>query len=221
MNHPPNDRRNFVHKRLIGAVGGFLTGGVTGAIGGAISGGRKRRSGGQPAAPFTGIIPGNRTITAFAQVPGPCPPGKQRFADGHCHGRARALIHAGGLASGAVPGGAPFTGAPAGNAVMGQFGAALQPFVEDRMVRTCLPGMVLGKDGLCYNRRDLSNKEREYPRGTKPLGTPGEMAALRKAASFGRRMETTVKRMQKIGVLKKPTKARRMITTAAVHHAGG
>ena len=36
------------------------------------------------------------------------------------------------------------------------------------------------------------------------MGTPGDMSALRKAASFGRRMETTVKRMQKIGVLKKP-----------------
>jgi hypothetical protein len=33
------------------------------------------------------------------------------------------------------------------------------------------------------------------------------MAALAKAARFGKRMETTVKRMQSIGVLKKPRRA--------------
>jgi len=95
-------------------------------------------------------------------------------------------------------------GSMAGQAVMGRYGAALAPMSEMRLTRDCLPGMVLGDDNLCYNRRDLKNSERKWPRGTRPLGTPGEMAALRKAASFGRRMETTVKRMQKIGVLKKP-----------------
>ena len=69
--------------------------------------------------------------------------------------------------------------------------------------------MVLGRDNLCYNRGDIGNKDRKWPRGRKPLGTPGEMAALAKAASFGRRMEETVKRMQKLGVLKKPKRATR------------
>jgi len=107
-----------------------------------------------------------------------------------------------------------FKGSPAdmafggSEAVMGRYGAALGPDVERITVRTCLPGMVLGDDGLCYNKSQIRNSDREHPRGTRPLGTPGEMAALRKAASFGRRMETTVKRMQKIGVLKKPARAR-------------
>jgi len=95
-----------------------------------------------------------------------------------------------------------------GAAVMGQYGAAMVPTVDAVRTLDCLPGMVLGKDELCYNRRDITNKERKWPKGTRPLGTPGEMAALRKAASFGRRMETTVKRMQKIGVLKKPSRGR-------------
>jgi len=91
---------------------------------------------------------------------------------------------------------------------MGRFGAGLPPMVEVRQHRECLPGMVLGRDGLCYNKSDIKNKDRAYPKGRRPLGTPGELAALAKAASFGRRMETTVKRMQKIGVLKKPAPRR-------------
>jgi len=99
-------------------------------------------------------------------------------------------------------------GSMAGQAVMGRYGAALAPMSDMRLTRDCLPGMVLGDDNLCYNRRDIRNRDRKWPRGTRPLGTPGEMNALRKAASFGRRMETTVKQMQKIGVLKKPSSRR-------------
>jgi len=192
----PNDQRNFVHGRIGRAIGGFLTGGPVGAASGFVRSGGSRGGGGQPT---------SGRLTGAAR----CDPRTQVFM-----GSSRGCVNREkvpgirGAAERFLPGGATgFT--KAGNAVMGQFGAALQPFVEDRMVRTCLPGMVLGKDGLCYNRRDISNKEREYPRGTRPLGTPGEMAALRKAASFGRRMETTVKRMQKIGVLKKPKTSRR------------
>jgi len=96
------------------------------------------------------------------------------------------------------------------------------PQEDVRRIRLCLPGDVLGKDGFCHKKGSIPNKEREYPRGRRPLGTPGEMAALAKAASFGRRMERTVKRMQSIGVLKKPkSSSRRRITSAAQHHAGG
>jgi len=103
---------------------------------------------------------------------------------------------------------APFMGdqpgAEAGAAIMGQFGAALVPEQVGTVTLRCLPGMVLGRGNLCYNKRDIRNSDRKWPKGRKPLGTPGELAALAKAASFGRRMESTVKRMQKIGVLKKP-----------------
>jgi len=109
-----------------------------------------------------------------------------------------------------VPGGQSPISAPVGEAQMGRFGAGLPPMDVPSSRRQCLPGMVLGKDGLCYNtgKGGISNKDREWPKGRKPLGTPGELAALAKAASFGRRMENTVKRMQKIGVLKKPATRR-------------
>lgn len=212
----PHDQRNFVHKRLLGGAVGFLTGGPGGAVAGFAGGGR---SGGQPGVTVSTTRPRfGRGLTRD-----PCPqPGTQMGTRGCYHaatqnpdgtpkGGARATATRVGqfLIPGGQSGLQGVGSAPAGAAVMGQYGAALEPFVEDRHVRTCLPGMVLGKDGLCYNRRDISNKEREWPRGTRPLGTPGEMAALRKAASFGRRMETTVKRMQKIGVLKKPSSRRR------------
>jgi len=51
MRQPPNDRRGFIHKRIIGAVGGFIGGGPGGAIGGFIGGGR------QPRIPTRGIGP--------------------------------------------------------------------------------------------------------------------------------------------------------------------
>ena len=122
---------------------------------------------------------------------GGCPIPLIQDADGECrHPGSPADIDVGGAMGGA--------------AVMGRYGAALAPSTESRIHRDCLPGMVLGDDNLCYNRRSIRNSDRKYPRGARPLGTPGEMSALRKAASFGRRMETTVKRMQKIGVLRKP-----------------
>jgi len=108
-----------------------------------------------------------------------------------------------------------------GTAIMGRYGAGMEPQIFSRIHRDCLPGMVLGTDNVCYNRRDIKNAERKYPRGARPLGTPGEMSALRKAATFGRRMETTVKRMQKIGVLKKPSRPRPKQLVAGVGHKVG
>jgi len=194
---PPNDERHFVHGRIGGAIGGFLTGGPTGAIVGAIRGGGRRRSGGQPVAPAMPRRPRSRTAANLAGI------AKRRRLQAGCQ---PPLVDVNGVC--VSPGSPGSIDVGSGEAVMGQFGAAMIPMSETRFVRECLPGMVLGKDGLCYNRRDIGNKERMYPRGTRPLGTPGEMAALRKAASFGRRMETTVKRMQKIGVLKKPAARR-------------
>jgi len=214
---------NFVHNRIIGGIRGGLTGGIGGAIGGFVGGGR----GGQAALPPTSIGSRGRTVdfrhthvssgrrhTHF--VGDDCGPFRFKNAQGRC----QPLVGGGG-GGGCPPGlvlvngecvaiSGPRDPMPGGSAaVMGRYGAAMVPSRFDVMTLDCLPGMVLGKmeaDGshLCYNKKDLTNKERKWPRGTRPLGTPGEMNALRKAASFGRRMETTVKRMQKIGVLKKP-----------------
>ncbi len=98
---------------------------------------------------------------------------------------------------------------PIGDAVMGRFGAALVP--GSRMIdrAVCLRGMVLGEDGLCYNRGQIRNSQRMWPKGAKPLGTPEEMRALRIASTFGRRMERSLERLQDIGLLKKAPPKRR------------
>jgi len=242
----PNDRRNFVHKRLIGAVGGFIGGGgIGGAIRGFRSGGRRR--GGSPRPPTERLPPMRRPPTSTMPPPGiarpdvrtrvrqgsrggSCPPGKRRIGPfcvgfqqprgpigvtmpggpGSCPPGTRWKGPSSARPNGAcvpVSGGQALAGLPTttGTAMVaaGSRGA-YAPSVDMRTVRECLPGDVLGRDGLCHSKADISNKNRAHPRGRRPLGTPGEMAALAKAAAFGRRMENTVKRMQKIGVLKKP-----------------
>jgi hypothetical protein len=41
--------------------------------------------------------------------------------------------------------------------------------------------MVLGKDNLCYNKRDLYKRDRKWNPGRKPLLTGGDLNVLRKA----------------------------------------
>jgi len=202
VNQAPNDVRNFVHKRIGGAIGGFLTGGITGAIGGAFRGGR---SGGQPTVqPMSvqtfrprSILSGSNVGTLGNRCTKNAAGIRGILINGQCFNPFSA-----------PPGGQSIISQPVGDATMGRHGAGLAPFVENRTTRRCLPGMVLGNDGMCYNRRDIRNADREWPRGRRPLGTPGELAALAKAAAFGRRMKNTVKRMEKIGVLKKPSRGR-------------
>jgi len=100
---------------------------------------------------------------------------------------------------------------PGGDVVMGRYGAGEMPgnMVVNRAV--CRPGMVIGDDGVCYNRSQLKNSEREWPRGRRPLLTGGDMRAISTAARAGRRLERTTKRLQKIGMMKKPApRARRL-----------
>jgi len=105
--------------------------------------------------------------------------------------------------SAAVPGGDPlFSFGP--SPVMGRYGAAYEG--NSRFIRrtTCLPGDLVGDDGLCYNRKSLTNKERMWPRGRAPLLTGGQMRAISIAATAGAKLERTTKRLQKIGLMKKP-----------------
>ena len=85
---------------------------------------------------------------------------------------------------------------PVGQAVMGMYGAGLVPgnMVVDRAV--CLRGMVLGNDGVCYNRKSIKNSDREWPRGARPLGSPEEMRALRIASRFAGRMDKSKERIK-------------------------
>ena len=92
-----------------------------------------------------------------------------------------------------------------GEATMGRYGAALIPGSQIVDRATCLRGMQLGNDGLCYNKGQITNKQRMWPAGRKPLLTGGQMNAISIAARAAKRLEVTTKRLQKMGMMKKPT----------------
>lgn len=92
---------------------------------------------------------------------------------------------------------------PVGEAVMGQYGAGLVPGTRAISRAVCLRGMQLGNDGVCYNKSQISNKQRMWPAGRRPLLTGGDMRAISIASRAGARLEMTTKRLQKMGMMKK------------------
>lgn len=103
----------------------------------------------------------------------------------------------------------PDGGFELGEPVLGQYGAGIVPgsMVIDRAV--CGKGMQLGNDGVCYNKSQITNKQRMWPAGRRPLLTGGDMRAISIASRAGTRLEGATKRLQKIGLMKKPARARR------------
>lgn len=91
---------------------------------------------------------------------------------------------------------------PVGDAVMGQFGAALEPGVMQIERSVCLAGMQLAKDGLCYNKGAITNSQRMWPRGRRPLLTGGDMRAISIAARAGAKLDRTTKRLRSLGMMK-------------------
>ena len=98
--------------------------------------------------------------------------------------------------------------APVGEAVMGRYGAALEPGVMMIERSVCLPGMNLGDDGLCYNKGAITNKPRQWPRGRRPLLTGGDMRAIGVAARAGAKLDRTTKRLRTLGMMKALPKGR-------------
>lgn len=103
----------------------------------------------------------------------PCPTGYSRNARGQCERSGVA-----GAFERVLPG-------DLGNdqfafeAAVGRYGYGAVPHEELRPHLVCPRGMVLGKDGLCYD--GLSNTERKWKKGPKPFLTGGEKKALRTA----------------------------------------
>ena len=98
--------------------------------------------------------------------------------------------------------------APVGDAVMGRYGAALEPGVMIIERSVCLPGMQLGNDGLCYNKGAITNSQRQWPRGRRPLLTGGDMRAIGIAARAGSKLDRTTKRLRSLGMMKALPKGR-------------
>jgi len=108
---------------------------------------------------------------------------------------------------------------PFGEAVMGRFGAGMKPAVFSQQVRRCPRGAILGApeaDGtsLCYNRKEITNKERAWPRGRRPLLTGGEMRAISVASSAAKRLQAKQKQLEKLGLLKRAAAPRKAAGTA-------
>ena len=111
----------------------------------------------------------------------------------------------------------------AGVAVMGRFGAGFEPSVMMTDTRRCGRGAVLGVDGICYNKRDLRNDERFWPRGRRPLLTGGEMRAISTASSAAKKLQRKQKQLESLGLLKKPApRSRRALPghQEHLHHTG-
>lgn len=208
----PGDARGFFHKELlgfgakvagIGAAIGIPGAGTVSRIAGALAGTARITPTSKLEKKQGSAAKGFRTLGPFRGDGGPCDdPRLVRAPDGHCvsPGSGHARSHG----VGDVPG----VGVPVGDAVMGRYGAALTPgsLIIDRAV--CLRGMQLGDDGLCYNKSQISNKQRMWPAGRKPLLSGGDMRAISIAARAGRRLEGATKRLQRLGMMKKPSPRR-------------
>ena len=223
------DERAFVHKRIFGgikgAVGGLIGGGspITGAIRGFVRGGRPQPP---PVAvvPQTTVVPGTlfggktQCPAGFVNILGRCIPTglPSAISDPRSIG-----ISADGMAADV---------GMESEARVGRFGAGLEPAGFESFRLSCPPGSVLGKqeaDGsfLCYNKRDISNKERKWPKGRRPLLTGGEMRCISVASRAAKSLQRKEKQLQQLGLLKRPSRGRQQKQlppghVAQITHAG-
>ena len=238
----PGDVRGFIHRTIGRALGGIASSviGSVPIVGGLASGLFDQTLGralGSTAVPQAAQCP-----PGFIATPGGCVPRFTPTSSTPLFGglvrrdpRITAASVAGGAPSGAFP--QPTTAQAderrrlglavdpaAGVAVMGRFGAGFEPSVIMTDTRRCGRGAVLGVDGLCYNRRDLRNSDRFWPRGRRPLLTGGEVRAISVASSAAKKLERKQKQLMELGLLKRPTRSRRAAPAghrATLTHDGG
>ena len=230
----PGDVRNFIHKsfvgRFVGGVASKVIGGVP-LVGGLASSvfDRLRGAGASTVPALTGCPPG------FVLTAGGCEP---RFAQPGGTTRSPFGLTARGqqfAQEGAFPAPTPVqrmaredlglaADPAAGVPVMGRFGAGFEPSVFMTDTRRCGRGAVLGVDGICYNKRDLRNNERFWPRGRRPLLTGGEMRAISTASSAAKKLQRKQKQLESLGLLKRPApRTRRALPAghrAELRHTG-
>ncbi len=223
------DERRFVHKRIFGGIKGAL-GGILGGPGGILGGAIGGFAGGGRVPASAGAVGGFAGAVRGA-VPGRCPDGFIRVGSFCVQSPivgARPPVIPGRPVS-AVPG-APLgfvdgaaagaVDAGAGEAVMGRFGAGFEPEVLSTLTRRCGRGAVLGVDGICYNRRDLRNSERFWPRGRRPLLTGGDMRCISVASAAAKKLQRKQKQLTELGLLKRPPSRSRRAEPTHVRAAG-
>ncbi len=224
---PPNEQRRFIHKKLLG-IGASFAGvlpGIGTALGvarGAVTGFRQLTGGG-PRVPARAIVPRAQTarVSRFSDAEkrlgqqvkfgGGAGPPLSAAGGGGCvfpfrrdprTGECRIFLGDQTGPNGNGRAGGDGAALPLGEPVMGRYGAGVVPgsMVIDRAV--CGKGMQLGDDGVCYNKSQISNKQRMWPRGRRPLLTGGEMRAISIASRSGKRLDSTSSKLRAMGMMK-------------------
>lgn len=153
-----------VLKTIGGGITGVIPGTIDDKIFDALTGGSKTAS--VPYAPTT------------ASGPGPCPSGTFRVGS-QC------------LSPGdAFPGGDPLTFGAGGQMQRGAFGyLSVTPTMQSVTVHRCPPGLVLGKDNLCYEKGTIKNSQRKNPKPPRPAISGADIKAINKAEQVRKRFK--------------------------------
>lgn len=80
----------------------------------------------------------------------------------------------------------------------------VQPDVENRQVRVCPPGYVLGEDGLCYSKKLLPKQFREHKPDPRPAVSSSDVKAIRKADRAKKRLVKLTKQAGAHASMSKP-----------------
>jgi len=162
---------SFLSRALAAGVG-FATGGPAGAVAGAFRD------------PF-GSGDGSR---AFGE-PSQCPPGRFRVGNQCVDPLA--------LPPGGEPVTIPVSGTSVGNgagAVIGSFGIpAMRPVTVTRPTSRCMPGAILGRDGLCYMKGSIPKSFRKWRPAPKPPMSAADAKALRRIGSLQKKVTRLAK----------------------------
>jgi len=233
----PGDQRGFVHKKILGGISSLA--GVASSIGipgaGFVSGVSRALAGRGRGAQFAGArgfttgrtVPRTQTarVSVFSRAekelgralkfPEVQPLGLSVGGGGGCilpfrrdpdSGQCKIFL---GDRVGPDDRGGGGVPVQVGEAMMGRFGAGVLPGFQTIERSVCLRGMQLGVDGLCYNKGQITNKQRMWPRGRRPLLTGGDMRAIGIAARAGSKLERTTTRLRGLGLMKPLPKPRR------------
>lgn len=200
----PGDERGFIHKTILGGIGkiaGVLSpivpgAGVVSGIATKLAGSKQQRQHGK----LTKFPGENGVLRPLApaggngtRLPSGCPRGyRPDFRTGECE---------------------PAAGQGMGG--MGMHGAGSLPMIVTFDRAVCGKKQVLGDDGFCYHKTQISNKQRMWPQGRRPLLTGGDMRAIGVASRAAGKLERTTKRLQRMGMMKKPGSRR---SPPARHH---
>lgn len=200
----PHESRGFIHKRIIGAVSGVVSGGgIAGAISGFARGGSSRA--GQSPRPSDAVliqpVTNRQMRLSFADSAGCERVGgvqfRRKFPGGPCENpfAPQAVQNVPGIV-GAVqrflPGGATglqTPGASFGNGVAAPVGApggappthaVVEPVVMGAIRMRCPKRYVLGIDNKCYFNLPRNSKWRKWRPGRRPKFTGGDLNAIRR-----------------------------------------